>query len=178
MYKMTNLQLRVRNTWLDDTNLGPAVQQLSLPRIATIAFDLSATANANDKPLDLGVLLQASLSGVVLKITDGANNQSFLLNKESGASNHTVSAWLIKELGLKNIGDSAVMKFFYLGTALAGGGALSVTSNDSSVTAVGINLYSSAANQTSGEVLLTVTATNVTADNEAVTLKVYHLVYA
>jgi len=173
-----NLQFRMRKLYLEDTTLGVHTQELSLPKTSTIDFDLSATANADDKPLDLGTIKQASLTGIILTITDDDNDQSFTLNKESGAANHTVSAWLIKELGLKNIGDSAILQFFYLGTALASGGAVTVTSDDTSVTGSGVELFSAAANKTSGRTLLTITATNVTEDSEAVTLKVYTNVYA
>lgn len=166
-----NLEKRIFNTLVDETSVGPVAEQLSIPRSATFSLNLGLLPGAGNIALTTDAIKQASLSGITLLITNGANNQALTLNKESGAADHSVASALLKELGLKNVGDSAILKFLYLGTALTGlAGSVQLTSNDAFVTGGPLALFTNVGTRNFGISYVGIQASNVTSGSEAVNL--------
>lgn len=163
---MSNLDLVIKQTEHSFTTLGPLSQDLSMQRSALFNFDLSLTSSTDNEVLTIADLRQASLSGLVVNTVNGTHTQSFTLNKESGAANSTVAAAIEQALGLKRVGETAILKFYNTGTITSNGGALTITSDDTSVLSLPLTLFSNASEKTFA--VIGVVAVSVTAGSESV----------
>lgn len=172
---MSNLFTKIDNTVVSDSTVNQVLDSLTgnVQGRTLKPFDLSATANTQDKNLTDEMLLKAA-DGVGLylaDITDGAGDQDLLLNIKSGVgATGDVARRLQTLFNLTTVDDVAVLKFSQPGNVyILGGGAINLTSDDSKVAGAPVELFG-AATIGNGVSLVSVRATNVTSGSEAVAL--------
>jgi hypothetical protein len=106
-----------------------------------VIVNLTLTAFTGNVGLNTNYILQAAFNnGLPITITDGANIQALTINL-LGKPTGTRAAELLDLLNLRNIGDQAMLKFFF-NVAPVGGGTVHLSSDDPSVTGGPITISS------------------------------------
>jgi hypothetical protein len=169
-----NQKFGVNNTIKDITHSGPVSQKLALHKGATLFVSKPVPPGPpfTIGDLSMGIIKQAAMgSTIVIDFLDPDSvlDQSYLMDKATGAPNGSVARALIDQLNFKRVGDCALLHFF--ACKKLNKGSVSVLSNDSSVTGGPVALFSSAGlSKCGGEAILEIRAVNVTPGAETVSL--------
>lgn len=169
---MSNIIFKITDTNHSFTSNGPITQDLSHQDSSVFNFNLNFTGITFFDP---GSIEQASLSGIVLNISSGSQTQELALDMPTGIASGFTAKSLQQLLDIPRVGDTSILTFYNVGSALTGIGGVELTSNDPNVLGVPLTLFSGASSsENNGVSLVAIKTTNVTTGSETVNLSKFN----